>query len=187
MMPDTAVYYLAEHPLRVTLSNEVHARPHEQLDGAWRVTHFAMLAGTGGQAEERDLLVEFLAAHDHPPPPEDAVYYSVNLGAFRLRWERHTEFSTWTFLVQGGVDPVRPFARTALEAVPDAWVRRLPGQLMVAVHVVMDGHERTVEELAELFGTRIVGSKVGGGAGAVYTDFLLHGDGFGRALIVNKG
>lgn len=47
MMPDTAVYYLAEHPLRVTLSNEVHARPHEQLDGAMAGYAFRHACGHG--------------------------------------------------------------------------------------------------------------------------------------------
>lgn len=183
-MPDTAVPALAEHPLRVTLSNEVHARPHEQLDGAWRAAHFAMLSAD--PAADRDLLAERLAAHDKPPPPEGAVYHSVDLGTFRLRWERHTEFSTWTFLVPGEFDPAQPFARTALETVPKAWTQALPGQLMVAMHVAMDEQERTVDELTEMFGTRVAGSRVGGGAGAVYTDFLLHADGFGRALIVNR-
>ncbi|EKV31956.1 hypothetical protein C882_3020 [Caenispirillum salinarum AK4] len=185
-MPDTAAAVLSEHPLRAMLSNEVHARPHEQLEGPWRATHFAMLSGERGSQEDRDLLTGLLADHGLPAAPEGAVYHSVDLGPVRLRWERHTEFSTWTFLLPGAFDPAAPFAQTALDAVPEAWLRRLPGQLLVAMHVVMDARERGLDELAELFGSRVSGSRVGGGAGAVYTDFLLRGDGFGRALIVNR-
>lgn len=177
---------MAEHPLRAALSNEVHARPHEELKGAWRVTHFAMFTGEAGPGEDRALLADLLAAHDRQAPPDDAVYLSVDLGDFRLRWERHTEFSTWTFLVPGAFDPARAFAQTALETVPDAWIHRLPGQRLVAMHVAVDEHERTADQLSGLFGARVVGSRVGGGAGAVYTDFLLHDDGFSRALIVNR-
>lgn len=186
-MPDTAVPALTEHPLRNVLSNEVHARPHESLSGSWRATHFAMVWEEHGAAADTDLLTDLLAAHDAPPLPADAVYHSADLGAFRVRWERHTEFSTWTFLVPGPFDPTRPFDETALNVVPETWVRRLPGRLLVAMHVAMDTTDRTPDALADLFGTRVVGSRTGGGAGAVFTDFLVHDDGFGRALIVNRG
>lgn len=36
-------------------------------------------------------------------------------------------------------------------------------------------------------GAALVGSSVGDGAGLVYSDFLIHADGFGRMLLVDQG
>lgn len=177
---------LAEHPLRDVLANEVHARPHDTLSGPWRITHLAMLSEEASVEDGRRLLADLLAAHGAAPPEPGAVHHSADLGAFRLRWERHTEFSTWTFMVPGASPADDPFAAPGLAAVPPEWVERLPGHLLVALHVVLDDRPRTAEQAAAQLGGRAIGSRVSGGGGSVFTDFQVHEDGFGRVLIVNQ-
>lgn len=179
---------LTQHPLRLTVAGEVHARPYEPLDGAWRVSHLALVTGELPPGTETALIGELLRRFGRAGPGPETVYLTVDLGPFRLRWERHTEFSTWTFLVPGlSTDAADPFAAPALARVPEDWLAQLPGKLLVGLHVVLDPAPRGAEQVAPLFGGRIVGSRVGGGAGAVFTDFLLAADGFGRALVVGDG
>ena len=181
---------IREHAQRRAIAAELHARPFESLNGPLRATHLAVLSDDGMADLERiSALCESL---DQQPPSDDSTHHSVDMGAFRLRWERHTEFSTYTFFVGGTpADPTAPFSESALGAVPQDWLATLPGELIVAVHLVLEGAnapDRPVHELAEIFGTEnIAGSEVADGAARVYTDFRLHGDGYGRILIQDRG
>ncbi|WP_342667948.1 DUF3422 domain-containing protein [Azospirillum halopraeferens] len=179
---------LREHTLRVTLTNEVHARPPEALSAPVRASTLAMLSGeTAGELERRYLarLCEWAGA---PPPSRGATHHSGDFGSFRLKWERHTEFSTYTVFRPGAVGD--PFAEPALDALPDDWLAGLPGELMVGVHIAVldrDTAEPSPGQLAALFGSdNYVGARISGGAGAAWTDFRIHGDGFSRVLLHDR-
>ena len=176
------------HPQRVRLNDEVHARPPEPLEPPCRLSYLALLCD-GAQAAASFDAVAALAATCGVPGPEPGVsHYSADLFAFRLKWERHTEFVRYTFIVAAGSED--PFARTALAAVPPGWVEALPGALMVAAHLVLVPADDT--EPAEL-GRRLfarevlVGSAISGGAAAAFTDFRIYPDGFSRLLVQDHG
>lgn len=178
---------LREHALRVPLTNEVHARPPEALKPPVRATLLAMLSGEeAGEAELRHLerLCDWAGV---PRPAPGATHYSGAFGSFRLKWERHTEFSTWTVFREGAF--VDPFADPALNALPRDWLAGLAGELMVGVHVAVidaDAPEPTAAQLAGLFGSdAYVGSRVAGRAATSWTDFRIHGDGFSRMLVAD--
>jgi uncharacterized membrane-anchored protein len=119
-------------------------------------------------------------------PGENAAHLTRDLGGLRLKWERHSEFSTYTFLRFDAF--AGPFAGSALDLLPADWLERLPGEVIAALHVTVDSTPRAPEDLAALFdGNMLIGSTVLGGAGEVWTDFRLHADGFGRALVVDRG
>ena len=85
--------------------------------------------------------------HHHLPVPDaHANHLRVNMGTWRLRWELHTEFVTWTFMrsiaAQGGTerDP-----EVALDAVPQQWFAELPGECLACLHLwVLPAKEETV-------------------------------------------
>ncbi|SEO72675.1 DUF3422 family protein [Aquisalimonas asiatica] len=181
---------LQEHAQRREIAAELHARPFESLSGPLRGTHLAMLSEDGNA--DLACVTTLCEALEQTPPDPDSTHHSVDLGAFRLRWERHTEFSTYTFFTSGVPDdPTNPFTNPALEAVPGDWLRTIPGELIVAVHLTFEGPDspdRPVHELAEIFHTEnVAGSEVADGAARVYTDFRLHGDGYGRILVQDRG
>lgn len=177
---------LNEHPLRRSLAGEVHARPHDQFPAPVRISHLAILHDGLTAERERAFLGELLAPHGAEPPGEGATYFIRDLGALRLRWERHTEFSSYTFCHFGSFEEA--FAASCLDSVPADWLARLPGPVITAVHVAVDEAARLGDDLSGLFGgNALVGSRVLGGVGEVWTDFRLHGDGFGRFLIRDKG
>lgn len=173
---------LREHPLRLELAGEVHARPYEVLEPPVRVTHLAVAGGEGSAAADRAHLCDLLDRFGVAPPPDAATHFAQSLGPVRLRWERHTEFSTYTFY---RFDEMAgdPFGDKAIDLVPDDWLAGLPGELLVAVHAAIRPGDAQ-PDLAAIFGNAlVVGSRIGGGDGAAWSDFRLHGDGFGRILI----
>lgn len=177
------------HPLRLDLNNEVHARPPEALTAPLRLS-FLALSSHGGQRQQEYAHVSELASRFGATPPlPDANHYSADLGRFRLKWERHTEFSRYKFILPGaGGDP---FAEPAIGAVPREWVSALPGQVLAAAHVGLDPMDTAPPEPEALSGRRfggnpLVGAVIAGGAARAFTDFQIHGDGFSRFLVQDR-
>lgn len=177
-----------EHPLRMSLVNETHARPFLALVAPIRASHLAMVSGESGAAADRAHLVALCERYGVGHPPEGANHFVAVFDGFTLKWERHTEFCTWTFLKSGGF--VEPFAEPAIAAAPPEWVAAIPGERLVATHVAT--LERTQSAPAPdllakwLHVDFLAGSAVAGGAASVWTDFRIHADGFGRLVLHDK-
>lgn len=176
---------LSDHPQRVLLNNEVHARPYERLTAPVRASYLALLTGIETADEERDHIKALCARNGVNPPAAGADHFSNDLGIFRLRWERHTEFSTYTFIHAAPFQA--PFDDAPIKRVPEDWLMGLPGEVLTAVHVALEPSSkpvRSMDELAVLFvADTLVGSKVLGHAALALTDFQIHADGFSRILV----
>lgn len=179
-----------DHPLRAELNDEVHARPADVLAAPLRLSYLALFSDAHSRDREWDQLCNLARRHGVSPPAKPLNHFSAELGPFRLRWERHTEFVRYTFIVDGaGEDPFDP---PALAAVPQDWLATLSGQTVVAVHaaLVPARDERLdVERLAaaHFAGNVLVGSGIGDGAAVALTDFRVRGDGFSRLLVIDQG
>src|SRR5271165_3132739 len=100
---------LAPHPLRAAVLREVHARPFHAVPTPRRLLHFAFLTDATQAAADRLRLTAFCAAHGAARPGEAAKHHHASLGEVALRWEQHSEFTTYTWELPA--DPARPFAR----------------------------------------------------------------------------
>lgn len=179
---------LREHDLRRRLADEAHARPFQPAEAPCRVTHLAMVQTPADQKLLHSHLGELCGRFDVRMPPMDATHFSADFGRFRLRWERHTEFSSYTLTVPSPEGEV--FSDTALDAVPAEWLDNMPGQLMVGTHLEVEASDRSLdfEEARRLFGGNpVIGSGMAGGRATGWTDFQLHSDGFGRMLVRDHG
>jgi len=176
------------HPQRYLLNNEVHARPCTSLYAPERTTHLALMMTPEQQAQERESLAILCERYIQSPPAPGANHFFTDLGAFRLRWEQHGEFSTYTFYVHGAYG--EPFSKTALDDVPSDWLQSLPGQLIVGCHAAIvqsDEAGADLDDISPLFSDNtLIGAEVSGGAAQVFTDFRIHADGFGRILIYDR-
>jgi uncharacterized membrane-anchored protein len=178
-----------DHPQREALTREVHARPFAPLSAPERVSHIAMLSGEGGAAADRAHLARLCDRHGVALPAADTNHAFIDFGGFRLKWERHGEFCTWTFFVRGPfADPFHPVATSAL---PPDWLAGLPGERLVAAHLAIEPRERpvpTADMLLRWF-TReyLAGSRIANGAAEAWTDFRLHEDGYSRILVQDRG
>ena len=190
---DRAVLLPRNHPQRFALNNEVHARPPERLVAPTRVSYLALLADPP-QRQEAWKALDALANRYGAAFPDPATdHYSADLGPFRLKAERHTEFVRFKFILsglgQGG--EADPFAEPAISAVPAEWLAALPGELMVATHAAIIPCSVLPPNPAafarDLFAPDgLIGASIAGGAGSAFTDLRIRDDGFGRLLVVDR-
>ena len=183
---------LCEHPLRSELDREFHARPFERLETPRLISHLALLSGAGAEAIERDRahIARLCAHYGVAPPALGAVHLSVDFGPFRLKWERHSEFSAYTLIRPVAVGE-RWFAAPPIELLPQDWRADLVGELLIATHLALwleSDPPVTAEALRPLFSvSNLNGCQVADGAAMVWSDFRIHPDGFTRILILDRG
>jgi uncharacterized membrane-anchored protein len=177
---------MIDHPDRVALHNEVHARPRPSLTAPQRVSHVALL-------RPRDASDEPAALHrlclDYRLPTPGQRHFFGDFGAFRIKWERHGEFDDYTVYRNGG-DARQPFAEPAIDALPRGWIDTLDGEVIAAIHVsVLPDDERSLEGDAHsraFESGEVLGAQVGDGAGAAFSDLRLGPDGFSRFLLLDR-
>ena len=188
MHPRLTLAELEEHPPRQRLNNEFHARPSTVLTGAVLVSHLVFKHSASTGEVERENLSKLCQGHVCSAIDSSDSHLMIETGAFRMRWELHTEFSTYTFyrpLVSG--EKLNPDA-TAFDAVHPEWLRGIPGKLMVATHVELRPTSEISPEsvLAGLApnGRTLGGARVADDAAWVFTDFMID-NGFSRFLVLN--
>lgn len=192
------VYSRLNHALRVPLAAEIHSRPFLRLDAPESLTHLAVYthdAGVSGStASQQHATLAALCSHfGVTAPVADAKYFFHDFGRFRLKWECHTEFATYTFAErhEDELPLAEAFLRAPLYQVPQEWLLSLQGKIMVAAHVVLDKTNGPADAFAaglrRVFeGNMLVGSHVLHG-GEIWTDFLIQSDGFSRFVIRDVG
>ena len=178
----------SEHPLREDLADEVHARPSDALESPCRATCVAKLIDPGERAQELRHLADLCGRFSIDPPTAAANHFEAELGPLRLKWERHGEFSGYTFIAAG--QSPKPFSEPPVLLLPPGWLAAIPGRVLVAAHAKIvtapaDGIDTAF--LARHFGGNLVmGGDIGEHAGMAYTDFRVHHDGFSRFLLIDK-
>ncbi len=179
------------HPLRVALHNEIHARPPEAMAAPLALSHIVMFGDDAARAASRAHLAALLRDHHLPLPDAGSNHVRMELGGFRLRWELHTEFVTWTFsrpFEAAGFGEQEPV--TAVQAVPQDWLAALPGECLAALNLwVLPTREVHQQALTRqlLREETLVGSTVANGHGTVFTDFAIHADGSSRMVLLADG
>jgi uncharacterized membrane-anchored protein len=178
-----------DHPQRIELNDEAHARPPEALQAPVRISYLALVSDTSLRDQQRAHIAELADFFGVKPPKPNSVHYSANFGRFRLKWERHTEFARYKIIIQGAAED--PFADPAIRKLPPAWVANLPGEIIVATHAaILPASENTDDFDAisdRLFaGNPLVGAGIAGNAAIALTDFRIRPDGFSRLLVLDR-
>ncbi|MDD2544785.1 MAG: DUF3422 domain-containing protein, partial [Burkholderiaceae bacterium] len=181
----------AQHPQRALLHNEIHARPPEALTAPLAIAHIVMLADAAEREASRAHLAALLRDHHQAPPDAETTHLRVDLAAFRLRWELHTEFVTWTFTIPTQVEVFADREPVgAATVVPHDWLAALPGRCLCSLNLWVlptqaFGSGSIVRHV--LHEDTLVASTVADGHGEVYTDFVIHADGFSRMVLLTGG
>ena len=180
-----------QHPQRAVLHNEIHARPPEAMEAPVAIAHVVMLADAAGREASRAHAAALLRDHHMALPDADTNHLRMDLGAFRMRWELHTEFVSWTFTVPM---PAQSFGEreplSAMDMVPREWLAALPGQCLCSLNLwVLPTQTFGTDSLLRhvLHEDTLVASTVADGHGEVYTDFAIHADGFSRMVLLAGG
>lgn len=150
----------------------------------------ALLSPPAAREREIAALRALAALYGVESPAASGGHVAFDCGDFRVKWERHTEFSRYVFLSEG---PGAPFVRAALDDVPADWVAALPGELLHAAHaeVVPAAPSQTpqIDAASDAYfgGRPVVGSVVAGGAAVAMTDFRIDEKGFSRIVLFDRG
>ncbi|MDY7577101.1 DUF3422 domain-containing protein [Herbaspirillum sp. RTI4] len=181
------------HPLRLALASEIHSRPFMVFDAPARISHLAI------HYEERErshhvLLDALCTRFGVAVPHADAQHFFHDFGHFRIKWEKHAEFSTYTFVepvVADNTENDQPdFVLTAMRHVPADWLALLDSAVIVASHIAtartsldrVDDHSfRTIFPSLPMVGSKVLSD------GEIWSDFLIGPDGFSRYLIRDVG
>lgn len=110
----------ADHPQRVELNDEVHARPPEPLVAPARVSYLALLCDMAQREAGWAAVSDLCRRNRLEPPPQSVLHFSAQIGAVRVKWERHTEFIRFMFIIEGDADDA--FEHPAIAELPADWV-----------------------------------------------------------------
>ncbi len=175
------------------MHNEIHARPFERLPAPCLISHLALRADAAQQAQAHAHLCRLLADHHLPQPAADSSFCSVRIATLQLRWERHGEFLTYTFIRPGlASNAAAWFDANAGDGLPEDWRAQIPGELLCALHVALlpevaeDAPWPEPDLDAVLDADALVASEVADGQARVYTDLRIHADGHGRFAVVGR-
>ena len=183
-----------DDPQRVLLHNVVHTRQSQRIHLPALVVYIAVISN--------DITLEKECEHLRRLPGQEGItvdhlqhnFLRLRLQGYTLRWERHTEFTSYTLVQQlpesaqlGATDP----DLLSSLVLPNGWLAGIPGRTFAAIKLAMvHGNLKNPEEMLlsarNWFGERpVVASLVGRNSRSlVVTDFMLRDSGFERMLVI---
>jgi len=181
--------HLTKHSQFIESYEDLHARPFFVSTTPLSISHLAYLhQGEVDHIQELQHLRSLCALFDISPPAADELCFYQNFGDFEVRWERHTEFSSYTFLIHD--QDAKPFEKLAISLLPENWLNNIAGEVIAAVHIEMlNTNEEALdrEKLRPYFeGQRLIGSNLRNNDGTLWSAFRLHDDNFNRILVFNN-
>ncbi|WP_369651057.1 MULTISPECIES: DUF3422 family protein [unclassified Variovorax] len=158
---------------RQQLADEIHARPFEPLSTPGAALAIATLRE--GPDDDALCIAHLARLGGEASGAGAATQCQVRCGALRVRWERHTEFHTFTVftdLAELAMD--HAFDTGWLDALPHDWLASLPGRMISATQLAVlpcPGDPPHARVVAPLFGSDLlVGNRVAEGAATVVSD-----------------
>lgn len=140
---------IEDHPLRYHLTNELHARPFPSLTAPCHAAFLAIKrtqdAANRDKAQDRAHLLDLLDRFGAQHPQPDATHYFGEIGRYKLKWENHTEFVTYTVFIDGVSD--RPFDPASFDVFPEDWLAKAPGARITSALIRVEQSNDPGEEL----------------------------------------
>jgi uncharacterized membrane-anchored protein len=192
--PFAPSYLPADDALRLTLHNEVHARPQARIRLPALVVYVAVLNENVSREQECAHLRALPGQQDLNVESMQGNFLRLRFDGYTMKWERHSEFTRYSL-----VQPLPEYAQLGASdpellgalVVPPDWLRSIPGRTIAAIKLVMvhgelADAEGTLEIAQRWFGAHpMVASLMGShGHSWAVTDFMLRPSGFERILVI---
>lgn len=164
------------HPQRPALLGEMHARPFHLIETPRIILHLAFATPPEAAASDRAAFERLCRSCGVPGPGAEIKHHQLTLLGGTLRWEQHTEYTTYTFDAAPGSGrlPEHPFGSGFVQ----------PGLLVAAVRVDVLPMPDLLDVGLEPFDPiSLCVSRMAGGEAIVATDFRQDADGFTRIRV----
>jgi len=185
------------HPDRLALANELHARPYQPFEAPGRVLQLALKPDQ--DEAERDLeedrahLIRLLDRYGAAHPAPGARHHTTELGRVNLKWECHTEFHSFTLSQKGESETL--FAGRLADHLDPEWIDSTDAHVISAaqIEILTAPSREAAEEMvrgplrqhfaAESMATSwlLDGNALGMG------DFRIHEGGYARFAVILCG
>ncbi|SCW84555.1 Uncharacterized membrane-anchored protein [Rhizobium mongolense subsp. loessense] len=168
--------------LRERAVGEIHARPYALISVPRVIFQLAFLTDSGPE-QDHDIVKRLSQSSGSPPPSHETNHHAISWGQGTLRWERHTEFSTYFWDSPapekfGAEIPVHPFG--------DGFSQ--PGPFISGIRLeIRPDTEETQKDLAVFDRTSLCRSDLRSGEATILTDFRPDGDGLTKILVIDRG
>ncbi|MQB41084.1 DUF3422 family protein [Rhizobium sp. ICMP 5592] len=170
----------AEH--RAQALGEIHARPFVAVTSPRVILQLAFLMETG-QTSHHEAIETMARSQGVSVPDRTSRHCTVQWGQGTLRWERHTEFSTWFW---DGPAMAAPWAAIALHPFGGSF--RAPGSFISGIRLEIWPEGAQAEAALTSFdNASLCRSRIRDGLAEVATDFRQDGDGLTRMLLIDRG
>ncbi len=183
----------ADDAQRVSLHNEVHARPSARIRLPALIVYVAVLNEGVTREQECEQLRRLPGQEGLTPQDLANNFLRLRFTGYTVKWERHTEFTRYSIVqplpanVNLGdltpqllIDPV----------VPPEWLRQIPGRTVAAIQLaVLEGNLNDGDSLLArarnwFDGRSVVASQMGNGHSWAVTQFYICADGYERMLVI---
>ncbi|WP_219894878.1 DUF3422 domain-containing protein [Aquisediminimonas profunda] len=172
------------HPLRASLSEEMHARTVPHFSAPCRLMQVLTLTDGAQSIAHMSTL-----ARKHGGPESPGKFAILPLEDMTLVWELHSEFASYT-LIRPGPSPTL-FDPSDFGGLVDDLLEDLPGKVVRATQIAVLSRYApppTKEQLEAAFTVEsLVVCDVAGGTARIWSDFRLKPDGYGRLLVADRG
>jgi uncharacterized membrane-anchored protein len=178
----SGAFSFPQAPDRARALGEIHARPYVLVPSPRVIVQLAFMLD-GGSGVDHAVMADLSRQRGLSPPGRDARHHAMSWGPGTLRWEQHTEFSTWFW---DGPLPDKFGGDIIGHPFGDGF--RPPGSLISGIRLEIrpEGPE-TDAAIASFDPTSLCHSEVKTGQAAIYTDFRQNGDGLTMILLVDRG
>lgn len=131
---------VTDHPMRLSLAGELHARPFPSVQAPCMAVYLALMADGSPVARDRardeEGLHALLRHYGAPEPGAGAKHYFGEVGRGRLKWESHTEFTSYTFFLP--LEDGSPFDPSYFDVFPDDWLTQVQGKRLTSALIRID-------------------------------------------------
>ena len=200
------------HPLRGRVLGEVHARPFAPVETPRRILHFAFMTDEEAAARDREALARLCESLGVPGPSAGAKHHRAAFSGSLLRWESHSEFTTYTWEFDAPANGKSANSKTTSNietrngSVGDSAGKALapfhpspgslasamrlvpqPGPLMVSVDLHLVDAADLPDGPQSVFGpVHLAAAEVEDAAALIATDFKPDAHGFVRILVIDR-
>ncbi|WP_193177122.1 DUF3422 family protein [Oricola nitratireducens] len=181
-VPRRGAFGFPLHANRAAALGEIHARPAPAISAPRALIKLCFMT-EGGSKVDHAVLAELSRRHGSAPPEMQARHHTIATGKGTLRWERHTEAST--YLWEGPLP--RRFGEP-LTGHPFGEEFPAPGTLIAGARMEIRKHSPAAMKLISGFDpATLCCSSVEGGLAVVVTDFRQDASGLTQILVLDKG